>query len=253
MDLQKLRKEFEDACFNGDLISLKKIIKKYPGNDLELNPHNSEALSWAFRRKHFDIVEYLLTSPEMKQDLKIPSSIIDNLIKYNKSITEYICENEKIKFKVNFFKNNEQFGKILKGACEYGLEQSIEKLVTAKESKGFWKEKLIGLNILAKQEKSNVKIFNLIVEQILNNKKIDKNLVDENLKSCLFTGLDNSNINLATYLVFDRNLQITENDKEILKSYYKEGNNLFLMREINKSLNETLNINTTSVKRSHKL
>lgn len=243
MDIREIRKQFGNACFAGKLDDVKKIITSHSKEQLIEDTDNSEELSWAFRRKHFDIVEYLLTSPDVKQDVAIPSYILDNLPKFNKSVTEYLCESEKIKSKVHVFKNNNRYGKIFRGACEHSLDQVIERLVIDPKSKGFWKEKIGGLSILANKESTNVKLFGLIIEQILSNKKCDTELLQDNLRSCLTSCLDKGNLELATYLIIDKNLQVSQNHREIIRQYFKPGENLFLMREMNESL--TQNIATT--------
>ena len=249
MDIRQLKKDFEDACYEGRLDDLKKIVTSHPNEKLIDYTENCEALSWAFRRKHFDVVEYLLTSSDLKQDLEIPSYILDNLYKFNKSVTEYICENEQIKHKSHVFKNNDRYGKILRGACDHSLDASIGKLVTNQKSKGFWKEKISGLSILAGKENTDVKLFNLIIEQILTNKKYDHELLQSNLRGCLISSLDKGNLELATYLIIDKKLQVFENDREIIRQYYKPGENLFLMRE----MNEVLTTNTPLIKKTQKL
>lgn len=249
MNIREIRKQFDSACFAGKLDDVKKIITSHSKEELIEYPDNCEALSWAFRRKHFDVVEYLLTNPDVKQDVAIPSYILDNLPKFNKSVTEYLCENEKIKSKVHVFKNNDRYGKIFRGACEHSLDQVIERLAIDQKSKGFWKEKIGGLSILADKKNTNIRLFNLVIEQIVANKNYDHDLLQYNLRGCLTSCLDNENLELANYLIIDKNLQISENERDIIREYFKLGENLFLMREMNESL--TKNIATT--KKAHKI
>jgi hypothetical protein len=252
MNITEARRQYREICYIGGLEELKKLIKKYPIEKLDQYSDDSESLAWAFRRKHFDIVDYLLFNDEEKQYFKIPYTVIADLSKSSYEVTEYICNNEKLQSIFNIFDPN-YYSKILKSACQNGLVESIEKLILPKESKDFWKEKMMALNEIASSENPSVKIFDTIYLQILNNANSDKKLLEKNLVNALFLALGTDNLDIASYLIIDKNIQLYPHDRQIIKESFPNGEKLFLARELNQSLSEDLTSQYNKIKKSNKL
>jgi hypothetical protein len=239
MDLHTLRKNYETACFDGDFDSLKKIIKNYKGNDLEPNLEYSEALSWAIRRKHFDIAEYLLSSDDVKQNYVIPLSILSNLRKCNKDVTEFILTNSAVKKKFNVFGHHEDYKYVLAAACEYEFTEEIEKLILSPESDKFVEPRIEALRTIASRREPNVKLFDKILNQVLNHPEYNEENIKEKLVEWLLTSFDNPEntpTGLTKYLIFDKKIELKHADRLFIKETFPTVDKLFLMRELEQDL-----------------
>jgi hypothetical protein len=252
MNIIEAKKIYRDACYNGILKDIKVMIKTYGISELDHFPDDSESLSWAFRRKHFDIVDYLLFSNDTKQYFKVPYSLMYDLSRFNHEVIEYLCNNEKIQSILNIF-DSSYYLRILKSACEHGLVDTIEKLVLSEKSKEFWREKIIALNEIASSKNPNVKNFDTIYSQVLNDEKSDKKLFENNLLASLFSALGEDNLDIASYLILDKNLQIQKQDREIIKKSFPNGEKLFLTRELNQTLTKDISSETNKIRKSNKL
>lgn len=246
------KKLYEDICYFGKIDDLKKIVKKYPMAELETNPDNSEALAWAFRRKHFDIVEYLLFSDEVKVNFQVPEMTINDLSKSSFIVTEYLCTNKKLKEKFNIFSEH-CYEKLLNNACVYSLKESIENLIEPEKSKNFWKEKIFALDNISKSKNPDMKIFDKIYLQVLNNENSDKKLLEKFLVNYLFTALGSDNLNIVNYIILDKNLQIINHDREVIKKSFLECEKIIQARDLSQDLREELSPSINTVKKSNKI
>lgn len=251
MNIQQLRKDFESACFDGDLDTVKELIKKYEIKDLEPNPEYSQALSWAMRRKHFEVAQYLLSIDD-EQNFIVPLSILSNLRKYNKEVTEFILTNSAVKKKFNVFGHHEDYKYVLTAACEYEFTEEVEKLTLSANSEKFLDARIEALSIIASRLEPNVKLFDKILTQVFNHPEYNEEKIQSKLVEWLFTSFENfgkDNTGLTYYLVFDRQIDLEPADRLFIKEKFPPGDKLFLMRELEQSLISESLIN----KKSHKL
>jgi hypothetical protein len=251
MELEKARQEYNKACIRNDLARLKYIVTNYEGNDLDPNPENSEILESAFYSARIDVIHYLLTSKEVKQDMKIPEPIFKTIGLRDNSVIEYLCTNKEIKPKFNVLENKEHFKIGLNAACKINNTTIMKDLVLAPETKNFWEEKLSILYYLVEKNEPKIDFFKTVLEKIVNsvedNTDRNKSLINMYLEDCLFASVKNNNIDLATYLIFDLDIKVEDYNREIIKENYPNGEKLLILRDINKEFENSDN----QIKQSH--
>jgi hypothetical protein len=245
MELEKARQEYNKACIRNDLARLKYIVTNYEGNDLDPNPENSEILESAFYSARIDVINYLLNSKEVKQDMKIPEPIFKTIRLMDNSVIEYLCTNKEIKPKFNVLENKEHFKIGLNAACKINNTTIIKDLVLAPETKNFWEEKLSVLYYLVEKNDPKIDFFKTVLENIVNSveDKTDRNksLINMYLEDCLYLSVKNNNMDLATYLIFDLNIKVEDYNRDIIKTDFPNGEKLLILRDINKEFENSDN------------
>lgn len=245
MELEEARRQYRSACNHNNLAQLRHVVTSYNGNDLDDNPANSERLEFAFYDVRLEVIDYLLTSKEVKQDMQIPEVILKNLEQRDVKVIEYLCTNKNIKEKFNPLEKQEHFGIALSAATTKCNDKIVESLVLAPTTKDFWKERLSALLSVARKADTNIDMFKTMMEQVLNNKatktKRNKDFVDMYLQDYLFISLTENNMELASYLVFDLNIKVEDYNRDIIKSDFPNGEKLLILREINKEFENSSN------------
>lgn len=243
MELEEARQQYRSACTHNNIAKLRHVVTSYNGNDLDDNPANSERLEFAFYDVRLEVIDYLLTSKEVKQDIQIPEVILKNLEQRDVKVIEYLCTNKNIKEKFNPLENQEHFGIALGAVTNKCSDKIVENLVLTPTTKDFWKERLSALLSVARKADKNIDIFKTMIGQVLNNKetktKRNKDFVDMYLQDYLFISLTENNMELASYLVFDLNIKVEDYNRDIIKSDFPNGEKLLILREINKEFKKS--------------
>jgi len=255
MNINQLRKDFETACFNGDFATVKKMVNKYNGRDLDPYPEYSEALSLAMRRKHFDIAEYLLSNEEVKENYLVPLSFIGNLKKFNKEVIEFVLRSDAVKLKFNVFGHEEDYENVLIAACEYWFTEEINYLISSPESEKFWERKMRALDKIATMSNPDLKQFDKIINQILEHPEFDKEIKQKKETEWLFSSLEYpiNQTGLPQYLIFDRQIEIDNPDRTFIKERFPECDKLFKARDLKNDLSTELNTKNLIDKKANKV
>lgn len=226
---------FTAACSNGNLIQVRKYIKSLKIEKL----HLGQGLELACIFGHIKIVEYLLSSKELKEHAEIDYRKNIAIMKACKhghlDIVKYLLESPKLKKHANIHitvSDMEDYPFML--AAEYNQDEIVKYLMELKDKNkpdiksseyGVVKEYLL---------KGNLEMFKYIVEK----EKIDIHLDND---YCFKFAVERKHYQILNYLIFDLNINInSEIENHLIKNKEEEIKEMFKKRELNNKLSEVL-------------
>lgn len=228
---------FQSACSKGDIKQVKFLAKKL---NIKINNLN-RGLEFATIFGHFDIVQYLLTSNELKEHADIhynDDTALLNCCKYGHLVlVKYLLESPELKEHSNIhveIADMKQYPFLI--AAEYSQNNIVKyfmsltgenKLSIEENDFGVLKEYLL---------KGDLPMFEYIMEHETINIHLDNDY-------CFTNACHRKNYQFLSYFIFDLNIQRNESiDKQLTDHPDKKIEQMFEKRTLNKKLNEKLAI-----------
>lgn len=223
------------ACETGDLSQVKEILKN---NNVNPTSKNNHALELAGKNGHVEVVDYLLNSTELKQNLSMKLSLVGAIISYDENVVAYLLKDEATVKKFDVLKN---YKVALTEACKKNSKAIIENLISFPGTEKLINEKLLGFKALCSVTDAKVDAIKLMAETIIPQlpKTTDSK---QELQNCFDATVNTSNIEASRYFIFDLNIQVFPRYRQLLQygtaDKFKDVEKCFVLREINEKLTQ---------------
>jgi ankyrin repeat protein len=219
---EKLSSAFCSACEKGNLDEVRYLLTSPELKEhADIHHYEDAGLSDACWHGHFDIVKYLLTSPDLKEHANLNDhkekscgALLNACGAGHFEIVKYLLTSSDLKEHALI---NWVFMPPLSAACEKGHFEIVKYLLTSPDLK---EHSDITMNVLlATIAKNQIDILKYLLT-LDNVSKLEDIHASEDL---LFKhGIYNDARECISYLIFDMNIEMTDNIKKLLEEPAKE-------------------------------
>lgn len=230
---------FFEACAKGDVATIKNLLSN--SND-EARPdifgENNHGFTLASNNNQKNVLLYLLTSEDLIQN--VPIHDVWKTLIYKKHVDVFdellskniltLSSDKDIIFEMAFaFEKKELFKKVL------DIKQDDSDIIKMFEL----------LNKYNSSDSANFEMSRILIDKMMEYPNIDK--FNYKFSDVFFAAAQGNNLEILRTLIFDYNIELSDDTRKKLEEHYPDINNFFKIRELNRELNLEITNNEADV------